>query len=110
MHIRTPASLLTVAAATAALGLPATSQAATRSVTVDNFAFSPASLSVRSGTTITWKFRDSTQHNVTVRRGPARFHSKDIRRGSYSRALTRRGTYKIVCSIHPDMRQTIRVS
>ena len=110
MHIRTPASLLTVAAATAALLLPATSEAASRTVTVDNFAFTPASLSVRAGTTITWKFRDSAKHNVTVRRGPARFHSRDIRHGSYSHALTRRGTYKLVCSIHPDMRQTIRVS
>jgi plastocyanin len=110
MHIRTPASLLTVAAATAALVLPVTSEAASRNVAVDNFAFSPASLSVRAGTTITWKFKDSTKHNVTVRRGPVRFHSRNIRSGSYSRALTRRGTYKIFCSIHPDMRQTIRVS
>ena len=110
MPIRTTAPLLALAAA-AALAIPATaSSAASRAVTVDNFAFSPSSLSVRAGTTVTWRFRDSTKHNVTVRSGPVKFHSKDIRRGSYSRTLTRRGTYKLVCSIHPGMRQTIRVS
>jgi plastocyanin len=110
MKIRASATLAAVAAAAAALAIPATSDAASRTVTVDNFAFSPASLSVRAGTTVTWNFKDSTRHNVTVRRGPARFHSRDIRRGSYSRTLKRRGTYKIFCSIHPDMHQTIRVS
>jgi plastocyanin len=110
MPIRTRVPLLALAATAAALALPCTSQAAARSVTVDNFAFSPASLSVRAGTTVTWRFKDSTKHNVTVRRGPAKFHSKSIRRGSYSHTLKRRGTYKLFCSIHPDMRQTIRVS
>jgi plastocyanin len=81
-----------------------------RTVKVDDFAFSPASLSVRAGTSVTWRFQDSATHNLTVGRGPAKFHSKDIRRGSYSRTLTRRGTYKLMCSIHPDMHQTIRVS
>jgi plastocyanin len=111
MLIRKPIPLVAVAATAAALAFSATTHAATsRTVKVDDFAFSPASLSVRAGTTVTWKFQDSATHNVTVRRGPVKFHSKDIRRGSYSRTLTRRGTYKLVCSIHPDMRQTIRVS
>ena len=110
MPLRTPVSLLAVAAA-AALALPATTHAAAScTVRVDDFAFSPASLAVRAGTTVTWKFQDSATHNVTVRRGPVKFHSRDIRRGSYSRTLTRRGSYKLVCSIHPDMRQTIAVS
>jgi plastocyanin len=111
MSIRTPSTVVAAATIAAALALPAaTNASAARAVTVDNFAFSPASLSVRAGTTVTWRFRDSTKHNVTVKRGPARFHSKNIRRGNYSRTLTRRGTYKLVCTIHPGMRQTIRVS
>jgi plastocyanin len=110
MQIRKPTQLVVAAAAAVALAIPAASQASGRSVTVDNFAFSPASLSVRAGTTVTWRFRDSTKHNVTVRRGPVKFHSRSIRHGSYSRKLTRRGTYKIFCSIHPDMHETIRVS
>ena len=104
-------ALLAAAAMTAALAVPAaTHAAATRTVKVDAFAFSPGSLSVRAGTKVTWRFQDSVKHNVTVRRGPVRFHSKTIRRGSFSRTLTRRGTYKLVCTIHPGMRETIRVS
>ena len=47
---------------------------------------------------------------ATVRRGPAKFHSKSIRHGSYSHTLTRKGTYKLICTIHPDMHETVRVS
>ena len=50
------------------------------------------------------------QRREKIKSAFSKFHSKDIRRGSYSRTLTRRGTYKILCSIHPDMRETIRVS
>jgi plastocyanin len=64
---------------------------------------------VRHGTKVTWKFQDGTDHNVTVKRGPAKFHSKDIARGTYSHKLTKRGTYKLICSIHTDMHQTIVV-
>jgi plastocyanin len=111
MLIRKPIPLVAVAATAAALAIPAATHAATsRTIKVDDFAFSPASLSVRAGTTVTWRFQDSVTHNVTVRRGPVKFHSKDIRRGSYSRTITRRGTYKLVCSIHPAMRQTIHAS
>lgn len=111
MRIRKPVPLVAAVATVAALAIPGTTHAGpSRTVKVDDFAFSPASLSVRAGTTVTWRFQDTATHNVTVRRGPAKFHSKDIRRGSYSRTLTRRGTYKLVCSIHPDMHQTIRVS
>jgi plastocyanin len=111
MRIRKPFPLVAVVATAAALAIPATTHAGTsRTVKVDDFAFSPASLSVRAGTTVTWRFQDSATHNVTVRRGPVKFHSKDIRRGSYGRTLTRRGTYKLVCTIHPTMHQTIHVS
>jgi plastocyanin len=111
MRIRNPRPLVAVVATAAALAIPATTHAGTsRTVKVDDFAFSPASLAVKAGTKVTWRFQDSATHNVTVRRGPVKFHSKDIRRGSYSRTLTRQGTYKLVCSIHPDMRETIRVS
>src|SRR5215216_4776324 len=110
MSIHTRIPLVAGVAAVAALAIATSSEAAARAVTVDDFAFSPASLSVRAGTTVTWKFQDSATHNVTVKRGPVKFHSKNIRRGGYSRTLTRGGTYKLVCSIHPGMRQTINVS
>jgi plastocyanin len=39
-----------------------------------------------------------------------RFQSPLKRSGSYRKTVRRRGTYRIVCSIHqPDMRMTLRV-
>lgn len=109
--MRTPALLVCTAAAVAALVLPSAGDAsASKSVTVKNFAFSPSTVTARHGTKITWKFRDSTAHNVTVKRGPRKFHSRDIRRGNYSKVVTAKGTYKLICTIHPDMHMTLKVT
>lgn len=106
-HVRRNAALAAVIAAVAAV--PTSASAATKSVTIDDFEFSPAALSVSKGTKVKWRFADSATHNVTVKSGPVRFHSKDKRSGTYSKKLKTAGTYKIYCSIHPDMRQTITV-
>jgi len=63
----------------------------------------------RNGT-VEWEWEGRNPHNVTVARGPVRFHSRTKRSGTYSKKLTRRGTYKIICTIHqPNMRMTLRV-
>jgi plastocyanin len=108
--MRKPIMLLAAGAAAAALAAPAAGHAsASKGVTVKDFAFSPSSLTVRHGTKVTWTFKDGVKHNVTVKRGPAKFHSKDIARGRYSHKLATRGTYRLICSIHTDMHQTIVV-
>jgi plastocyanin len=90
-----------------ALALPAL--AGTTSVSVkDNF-FSKTSLTVRKGTTVRWVWRGHAPHNVTVTRGPVKFHSANKVRGSYSKKLTRAGTYTLVCTIHSGMRMKLRV-
>ena len=49
-------------------------------------------------------------HNVTVKRGPVRFHSRTKTSGNYVKRMRRRGTYKIVCTIHvPAMRMRLEV-
>ena len=102
--------IVPAAVAVAALAaLPTGASAATKTVTIDDFEFSPASLSVKKGTKVKWRFADSATHNVTVTSGPARFASPDKRSGTYSRKLRKAGTYKIVCSLHGGMRQTITV-
>jgi plastocyanin len=70
----------------------------------------PPTVTVSKGTTVKWNWRGSRQHNVVVRSGPATFQSALKRSGSYSRKMKKRGTYKIVCSIHqPDMAMTLKV-
>ena len=59
---------------------------------------------------VVWEWEGDNPHNVTVTRGPVAFHSDTQSSGSYRKRVTRRGTYKIVCTIHrPTMRMTLRV-
>jgi plastocyanin len=80
-------------------------------VDVRNAAFSPRKLSVPAGSTISWRFDDKIQHDVTVVGGPRGFASNYTSRGvTYSRKLTVPGTYRIFCSLHPvDMNQVVEV-
>jgi plastocyanin len=100
---------LTLALALALLGA-APAAAATKTVKVGDDFFRSKSITVSKGTTVKWKWIGSRQHNVTVQKGPRHFRSDLKRSGTFKRTLSRRGTYKIICSIHaPDMRMTIKV-
>lgn len=105
--------LTVIAAASAALAVPAL--AATRSVKVGDDYFvrkgSASTVTVKKGTTVTWRWAGKDMHNVAVTKGPARFRSSYKSSGTFSKRLTRTGTYTIVCSIHqPDMRMKLRVT
>jgi plastocyanin len=77
-------------------------------VTVGDDFFRPKSVSVRAGTRVRWTWRGRDVHNVTVTSGPVRFRSPTQRSGTFSRKLRRRGTYRIVCTVH-GQRMTITV-
>ncbi|HEV2890338.1 MAG TPA: plastocyanin/azurin family copper-binding protein [Frankiaceae bacterium] len=78
-------------------------------VRVDDDVFRPGSVTVRKGATVRWRWVGDDPHNVTVRRGPVRFHSSTKRTGTYTKRLRTRGTYRIVCTVHPGMDMTLRV-
>jgi plastocyanin len=46
---------------------------------------------------------------VTVRKGPAKFHSKSLYSGKYSHTFRKKGAYKLYCTLHADMTETIAV-
>jgi len=49
-------------------------------------------------------------HNVAVSKGPVKFASSFKTKGSFSKKLTKTGTYTIFCSIHqPDMKMKLKV-
>ena len=81
----------------------------------DNF-FSPDSLRVRPGTVITWKWPTlpGDVHDVyltTRPKGVKRFHSAlAASEYRYRRTLTKLGTYKMVCTIHAEMRMSVKVT
>ena len=99
----------------AVLGIVASQAfAATRSVSVGDDWFvakgHPRSITVKKGTTVTWRFRGKTMHNVDARKGPMHFISSYRKKGTFSKRLTKAGTYVVYCDIHsPDMRMTIHV-
>jgi plastocyanin len=101
--------ILTLALVLALLGA-APAAAKTKSIKIGDDFFKPKSVTVAKGTTVEWNWTGSRQHNVVIQKGPRHFQSDLKKRGSFARKLKKRGTYKIICSIHaPDMHMTIRV-
>ena len=75
---------------------------------VDDNVFKPSSLTVKKNDTVRFRWVGKAPHNVVVTKGPVKFRSSIQRSGSYSKKITRRGTYTIVCTIHPGMKMTLR--
>lgn len=72
-------------------------------VKIDNFSFSPATITVPAGTTIRWTNRDDIPHTV-VSEDKTTFKSKVLDTDEqFSYTFTKPGTYSYFCSIHPKM-------
>ena len=77
-------------------------------VSIRNFAFSVATLSVSAGTQVTWTNNDATAHTVTADDGS--FDSGNIAPGgSFSHTFTSMRTVKYHCQIHPMMKAAVVV-
>ena len=86
----------------------ASAVAASGSVTIQDFAFGPASLSVAVGTTVTWTNHGPSGHTVTADDGS--FDSGTVQPGStFSQTFATAGTFSYHCNIHPDMMATVTV-
>jgi plastocyanin len=95
-------------AVVAALSLqPGSAYAEPTTVTIDNFTFAPAELTVKVGTTVTWKNHDDIPHTVV---SAGKFRSKALDTDdSFSFTFTSAGDYKYFCSLHPHMTGMIKV-
>ena len=77
-------------------------------VSIANFAFSPASITVKVGDSVTWTNNDSTTHTVTA--DDNSFSSGDLAPGAtFSFTFSKAGTFAYHCSIHPSMTGTVVV-
>jgi plastocyanin len=102
------AAAAATAVAAGALAIPAL--AATSTVQVKDNVFAPTKLTVRKGTTVKWVWKGKAPHNVKITKGPVKFGSKTQLKGSFSKTLTKAGTYSVICTIHaPSMKMTITV-
>jgi Stress up-regulated Nod 19 len=75
-----------------------------------DFRYGHQRLSLRRGASFRWRFLGRERHDVTLASGPIGFASPSVSSGSFSFRFTRRGTYKLFCSLHPTrMTQIIDV-
>jgi plastocyanin len=78
-------------------------------VTISDFKFAPASLTVRSGANVTVSNDDSTAHTATADDGNS-FDTGTVDPGSSQTISVRKpGSYAYHCSIHPFMKGTLVV-
>jgi plastocyanin len=76
-------------------------------VTIKDLAYTPATLTVAAGATVTWVWQDGAiAHDVN---GDG-FKSKIMAEGTFRHRFTQPGTYKYLCTLHPNMTGTIEVT
>jgi plastocyanin len=86
-------------------GAPSSSEAA---VKIDNFSFSPATITVPVGTTVRWTNHDDIPHTVVA--DDKTFKSKALDTDEqFTYTFTKAGTYSYFCSIHPKMTAVVVV-
>jgi acid phosphatase len=77
-------------------------------IAIENFSFTPATLTIAAGTTVTWTNHDDVTHTVTA--ADKRFDSGAIDTdGTFAHQFTTPGTYAYHCAIHPTMTAQIIV-
>jgi plastocyanin len=86
----------------------ATAQGMTTPVSIQDFFFSPANVSVQAGSTVTWVNEGNVPHTVTSDDG--QFDSGVLMPGdSYTVVFKGRGTITYHCAIHPSMTGSVTV-
>ena len=84
-------------------------EVAPKAVSIKNFAYAPADLTVAKGTTVEFTNGDSTNHTATATDASV-FDTGTIAPGkTKSIVLDKSGTFAFFCSFHPFMKGTITV-
>jgi plastocyanin len=89
-----------------ALGLAA--DAASAAVTISNFSFQPASVTVNAGDAVTWTNADNVSHSATANSGA--WDTGIFSSGSKTIVMTAPGTFPYHCAVHSFMTGTVVVS
>lgn len=79
------------------------------SVAIQDFAFSPGSITVKKGTTVTWTNQDSASHTVTGDNGGPSSGTL-AKGGTYSFKFDTVGTFAYHCNFHSNMTATVEVT
>ena len=90
-------------------------QASPSTVTIENFAFSPSTITVKVGATVTWLNKDSAPHQIASNPHPAHTDLPGLFSGilsngqSYSFTFNQTGAFGYHCHVHPSMTGTVVV-
>jgi plastocyanin len=106
-----------LAAAGVALLCAAPAQAATKTVRIYDNYFLKDDLKVKRGTIVKWRwpgvYEAGDVHDVKLKSGPKgvkKFHSEAAATDfSFKRKLKVAGKYRIICTLHEEMKMQIRV-
>ena len=82
---------------------------ATDQVEVAGFQFKPKAITVKSGSTVTWTFKDDQDHNVKLDDGS--FKSDNLKDGATANhTFASAGTFAYKCGIHNSMTGSVTVT
>ena len=93
-----PAALLFAAAPS----MPLEGAVNSAAIQIDNFRYSPPTLVVAPGTTVTWTNDDDSPHSVREKDGKFKSAALDTD-DKFSQTFAAPGEYEYFCSIHPYM-------
>ncbi len=93
-----------------AVPLAMAADAVARTVTIQNFAFAPATLTINAGDTVTWQNADAATHSATSN-VPGQFDTGFLAPGAASRPIlfAQAGTFAYHCAVHETMQGSIIV-
>ena len=84
--------------------------AAEATISIDNFAFTPAQLTVAPGTRVTWVNNDDIAHLVVDAKDPRAMKSPPLDTGDkFAFTFAEPGTYPYFCALHPHMQGEVIV-
>ena len=73
-------------------------------IVIDNFTFSPATVTIAPGTRVVWINHDDVPHTATSTSKPKRFESGTLDTDDkFAHVFTEPGTYSYFCAVHPKM-------
>jgi plastocyanin len=84
--------------------------ASAKAVSIENFAYSPANLTVAKGTSVKFTNGDATNHTATATDASALDTGTIAPGKSKTATFETPGTYQYFCSFHPFMKGTITVT
>jgi plastocyanin len=99
--IRPPLRLLLIG--TVLMGIGGQVFAESKTIVMQNMAFSPPVLSVSRGDIVAWRNQDLVPHNATASDGS--FKSIDIpANGEWKLTTDKKGEFSYICTLHPTMK------